>query len=356
MKAQKPLADPNAVTKEDLLSVIDDARQVREKAKELYDRKIKVADLMEKHQRVYARLKLIIPKHSDETVLAMENHKNLLSQFLYTECHHAFSLQDAINNLSDNKILVYITEIFLYGVFTLPQYVTFIGRIQYEDDDCKKIPYTPKQITLSGFPQRIVFMCSGDNKVVDKIKRYCQIHFKSDVQINNNGDTTDIIIQSPIVRNLEESQKLFEQFCEYVNDREDLKQFNLNQVISKHNDTTYIVNSLADHRDIMQVEELLEKLSCFPVTINININNGGTFINGNNNVTQITKDKIKSVAKDWIRKNPPKNREKKSDYYDRYKNSIANCLSDRVFAMLVPGVCGCESLKSAGYHYWIYNK
>ena len=367
MRANGDLADPNGITKEELEDFKRYVAKERIESEERHEKELmeikkrremqlQMYDIMEQQPRLCARLKMIVPKFPVETALAIGSHKSLLHQFLQNPCFHSASLSDAIGKVTKDKILVYITEIFLYGVFTLAEYVNFIGNIQTEDDDGNKVPYNPKQITLSGFPQRIVFMCSGDDKVVTKIKKYCEIHFKSKVQINNDGDKTDVVIQSPVVRNLEESQKMFEEFCKYVSDREDIKPLGLCQDITNIDDVQYMINSIGEHRDITKIEELMERLSGFPMTVNININYGGNFIVGDNNVINIGKDKLKTDTKSWIKNNPPKNREKKTEYYERYKSSSVNVMSERIFAQLVPSIAGCESLKTGGYNYWVYNK
>jgi hypothetical protein len=339
------------ISKEEVTEILLNIQRNRKEYANQYNTMMKVCDVAEKFPVLYGRLSVLIPNPPPEAVMAIETHKTLLYQFLRNPCLHFASLKDAVKHVTNDTILVYITEIYLYGVFTLEQYVNYLNNVRNEDDDGNTLPYTPKQITLSGFPQRIVFMCAGEKRVVEKIKRYCELHFKSKVHIANSGDKTDVIIQSPIVKNLEESQKMFEEFCKYVIDREkDISKLELRQNIKKLDDFNYIISAIGDDTDRAKIQEFAQQFA-IPVNLYINIGNGGIHVNNNINVN-IKGDTRKIIAKNWIEKNPPVNKEKKIEYYEKYKSSVKDHLADSIFGKIMKE-SGYDTRKVGEMRVWI---
>jgi hypothetical protein len=246
---------------------------------------------------------------------------------------------------------MYITEIQLYGVFKLSNYLDFIKLISYECDE--SIIYTPKQVPLSGLPQRIAFMCSGDERFVNKIKNCCEIHFKTTVQVSTDGNRTDIIVKEPILKNMDESCQAFKEFFNYVNTKENISIFQLAQDIKEVDNTKYMMTNVGNHANVSKIEDLVEKLGGLPVTINIYVTNGNVVF-GNATINNAVIDDEKTSAKNWIKNNPPKNREKRTEYYARYKVANNKFIAENSFAKVVPKICGCISLKSNGSTYWVY--
>lgn len=307
-----------------------------------------MADAIDGNLRLFARLREIIPDFSNETVLAIGTHRLVLSQFLYADCKHFSSVEKAVSAATQDDILMYITEICLYGVFTPKNYMEFITNVRSNSDE-DNITYHPKQIMLSGFPQRIAFMCAGDQKFIDRIKYYCEIYFKSKVQINTDGDKTDIVVQAPIVKNLSESQSAFANFFSFINTKEKVSALQIAQEIHHTRDAAYMVSTLGDHMRAVVVDDLLERLGSFPGIINIYVNNGTMYVNNNCG----NRDE-KAAVKDWIRNNPPANREKKVDYYAKYKNSVEVPVVDTVFGKIMKEL-GYGTRKTANSREWVRN-
>ena len=63
----------------------------------------------------------------------------------------------------------------------------------------------------------------------------------------------------------------------------------------------------------------------------------------------------KIIAESWMTANPPKDKESKTDYYDRYKNNNINMeiLTNSVFAKLVIKTIKCDGAKVDGIQCWI---
>jgi hypothetical protein len=296
---------------------------------------------------------LIVPDASMDTIIAVPKNKPLLSRFLDAKCKHHSSIERAIEHITHDDILMYVTELHLYGVFQLEHYLSFIKDVSelYLDD---RGTYTPKQVILSGFPQRIAFICAGDEKFIGRIKDYCELYFKTSVHINTEGNKTDMVVSDPLVRNLEESRVAFKEFFKFVNSREPVSPLQLAQDVRETRTGQYIFSSVSDHVNVTEIEDLVKKLGSLPITFNINLShcNNVTISGVTINAAAATDDK--SEIKEWIRKNPPLNREKKSDYYTRYKGANIEHLAENQFAKMVPMICGCESIKSHGVRYWIY--
>jgi hypothetical protein len=346
MQHDKPLARSTTVT--------DHTRRVtKEKVHGKYvERELitKEINVINGNEDLYSQLWQTVTDPSRESIFAMENHAVLLQRFLLARCQHFSKLSEAIAVLTEDKILVHVTEIHLYGVFSVDNYVDFV-RSLYERSE-QPASYTPKQVSLSGFPQRVVFMCNGSDQLTDVIVRYCELHFKSKVNVNRNGDKIDIVLQSPIVKNLEEARQMYEDFVKYVNTRERVEKFGMYQNITRENGTEFVVSSMGDHSEITDVASMLRFLNAHPGPITLNINAHNVII-GNNNIIQ-QKDQSKSDARIWVRNNPPKNRETKCEYHTRYIGSNPGGITERILSKIVAATAKCETLRSNGVTYWIY--
>lgn len=312
-----------------------------------------VTKSLEENRMVCARLLMMVPDASMDTIIAVTQNKPLLSRFLDAKCKHHSSIERAIEHITQDDILMYVTELHLYGVFQLDHYLNFVKEVSelYLDD---RGTYTPKQVILSGFPQRIAFICAGDEKFIGRIKDYCELYFKTTVHVKTEGNKTDMVVSDPMMKNLDESRVAFKEFFSYVNSREPVSPLQLTQDVRDARIGQYILSSIGDHINATLVEEIVKKLGSIPVTYNITltqckyINIGGDTIN---NAAAVNENE---ETKGWIRKNPPLNREKKLDYYNRYKDANEKHIAENQFAKIVPTVCGCQKLKSNGINYWIY--
>jgi hypothetical protein len=69
----------------------------------------------------------------------------------------------------------------------------------------------------------------------------------------------------------------------------------------------------------------------------------------------VEKIDIKTITINWIKQHPPREREKRTEYYEIYKVDIGKLsMPENVFATIVPLACRCKKLKSNGSTYWTY--
>ncbi len=307
-----------------------------------------------------AKLWKKIPDATDENVIAIEKYKCLLERFLAAKCGHFATLDSAVDAVNEDTILVYITELQLYGTFTFDDYMSFVDNIVMNVK--APIEYTPKQITLSGFPQRVVFMCNNDEDTVTKIKEYCRLHFNSDIYMHDNGTSIEVIVQNPIVDNLEEAKKAYAQFVAFVNGKRKganvllgMKPLTI-ETVKTHD---FVTNTIGEHLEYESKILVQNQLNGVPLKVNVNIcNNGNQTINSNNNsnngIVLNNEGVIAHNAKEWMRKNPPKSSELKSDYYSKYCKENQHCVSEVKFSRLVTDVLPCITKKSNGKNMWVF--
>lgn len=343
MNLDRPLANPKQTDDSTLIRVNADCQKYKT-----------VAKILETEKTLCALLYQLIGKPPLESILAIEHHPFLMNKFLRNNCDHFAELGKALDATSEDKILVYMTELYLYGVFHLHEYVSLINNL-YENVDNPIASYTPKQITLSGFPQRVVFMCNSDKAIKEQLVTYCELHFKSRVQVNTTGNTADIILQSRDVPNLDAAKKMYEKFVEYVNEREGVAYFGLRQNIESKNGYEFVTSSMGDRSSIDTPEKLLRFLNGHPgpITINFNGNVQNVFV-GNDNSINFIKEKRKDTAKKWICDHLPKNKEIKTNYYKRYLAANEHPVSESTFSKIVPEITNCVSYRSHGIGYWKY--
>jgi hypothetical protein len=317
-----------------------------------FDKLARVPTVVRDNKRLFTQLWQTVPDPSYDAILAIEHHPVLLLRFLMSKCQHFSKLSDAIAVMNDEKILVHITELHLYGIFDLDSYINFVRNL-YEQAE-QPSSYTPKQVSLSGFPQRVVFMCNGGDQITAIILRYCELHFKSKAVVNTHGDKIDIVLQSPIVRNLDEAKKLYENFVEYVGTMEKTEKFGMCQNIKRTQGAEFVISSMGDHSTVTNPLEMLRFLNSHPgpVTLNI-INANNVMIGGTNNKMTVLKDKPSENAKHWIMNNVPKHKELKSDYYQRYISANKNGVTERNLSKIVSDNTKCTTLKSHGNTYWV---
>lgn len=316
-------------------------------------------EIMRARKTWAARLRRVIRNPSIETMIALGEHSFLMEKFLLCHCRHFSDLGEAISVMSEDKILVHITELHLYGVFTVPEYVEFLNNLY---GGCGlPVSYVSKQVSISGFPQKIVFMCANDEQIIGRVADYCELYFKSTVRVNSCGNETNVIIENILVKDLEQAKKWYAEFVDYVNSIEDVRQFGLRMEVKRSRNVEYIENLMGDHSKVYDVDGLLKYLNGHPgqIVININpINAGviGSIGNNNSNIihsNKYAKEKKRNDVKNWIGNNPPKNKELKMDYYNRYLAAGGSNIGASQFAKLVIENTNYSSFKSNGNSYWI---
>lgn len=329
---------------------------------ELYDR---ISASIKQCRFVYGilRKQLGSIKVPEQTILALPNNMGIAKKFAMATCKKFTDVASAMKEIVTGEILIYLTEIHLYGVFTLDNYVRFISNIRDDDDETMAAGYKAKQVVLSGWPQRLVFVCRGGDDIVGKIRKYVKDCLQSDISIVKENEEIVISIQGNLHRNYSETVVAYQNLIEHINrvGGEDII-----RDIKRHNnlcigDSTYYACVLGDHGVISNVDDLKKILSSYHIenlTIQINnlMNNKGIVAFGDNivaNNNNLVNDPM-ILAENWIRLNPPDSSVKKSDYYRKYKDANANqiILGDSMFAKAVKG-SGFTTKTIRGIGYWI---
>lgn len=317
-------------------------------------REEQLLNIRKKNHRLCARLRKKIPDFGAQTIYAMEKHKILLSKFLRADCFHATNVDNVVGNMGRDSILIYLTELGLYGIFTLENYLAFVKQIRGDesDDESARIEYTPKQVIMSNLPQKIVFMCSGTEPVVDKIKKYSVEHFKSDIDVVKDGDRTEVIVRNLVMKDYTETREKFADFLKFVNKYDSVDKLGIvaGNYYPLHGNFGYVISLMDGHREVETIDELVRKLNGGPITINfVHVHEGGVATFGANNIYNCTN--IEDIAKKWIKANPPHHREKTTDYYNRYQNDNHDCIVANVFGPIVRNL-GYQIKKSNGARCW----
>lgn len=309
---------------------------------------------VEANTPLYIALRKAVGEPPVESVLALKSHRMLMYRFLSNNCQHFSSLSKAISAATDDKMLVYIAELHLYGVFTPVNYFDFTSQLE------EGTSFTPKQISLSAFRQRVVFVCEGDDKMVTRMVKYCERHFASYVRVVADDGKNDIIMQSPIVENLIESKRLFAEFVEDLKLKAGPQKFNIKQAIESEGGVEFVTSRIQCDKPLNNPADIMQYLTGLPQVVTVNFNNygGSMFIGGSGNTNYVKasmpKDQL-SDAVNWIKSNPPMHREIKSAYYERYiaGTSATNHISDRSLNKLIVETLGRKTLKSCGKTYWM---
>lgn len=319
-----------------------------------------IAECIQNNLPRYLRLKEQFENPPESAILALgdKNKRWILSKFIGLNTIKKYvTLEEAIKNASENDIVIKITDINLYGVFTVDSYLNFIKNIHCDDSDNipEHIEYHPQQIILTGWPQKIVFLCKSDDEIVEKVRGFVKKCFNEDITVIKNGDETTISINKPLVKNSTESaesfRKLIDMIDSDVGDRE-LAKLDLRQKYAKnHGELSYQLYSLSDGKHTTDVGTLLKELHShrgINVILQINGNNNNIVI-GNANIAQAPIDD-NARALEWIRLNPPAENETSSKYHERYSASGGTVHITNLHRLVK--TLGYEAKKSGGVMKW----
>lgn len=182
---------------------------------------------------------------------------------------------------------------------------------------------------------------------------------KYDCEINSirTDLMTEITVQKKGGNTYDEMQQSYHDLLQYVSENDyDARKMIQPLQMETSGLHTYVYAELpcdlSKHNTIEDIIASLKTLHGGNVVLNFTIVNGNVngniFMNGNKIETD-----SKEIARQWICKNPPKNREKKSDYYNRYKKENKEILVDSAFSKIVSQFGKYDSLKSNGSRYWI---
>lgn len=280
----------------------------------------------------------------------------LFRAYKRSDCKKYANILNALDNLTDNDILIFISELQLYGIFLPNDYLNFTKQIVEMNED-KEMKSNPFQVVLNNKKQKLVFLCTNHvagneaAATIDRIAQLTRDHFGTTVNIIENDNGIEITVNKII--NGDERNDQIEKLIEYIS-KHDKNIANKISLIQTFRDREYKYTTPKLKKDISTLEELITILKTSPnITIygNINIaNNGGVNINGNNNAVQTFADK-KLSATNWIGNNLPDNHDITTEYYSKYELSTNFPIHNNQFGKLVKNF-GYKTVKGNNYRYW----
>lgn len=301
----------------------------------------------------------------------ISNNIRLFNLLTKIPCSKFLKLKSALKSLKNDleanmKILIQFTELDIYGIFTPESYTAFTQNVASNwEENQEGLTFHPKQIVLTGLPQKLVFICHGDDVIIEKIRVYVRCKYKSEIISVKTEDRTEITVNGVGGNNYDEMQKSCMELFQYINGSgpEGKKVANkimpvLPEKIGKHNFITADLDYKIEHH--YEIEEIIKTLktlhggnivvNLLVVNGNINgaVNNGGIINNNNDNPAEGT------LA--WIRNNLPRHKEITTDYYNRYLQSYNGTkVPNNNYGNLVRSV-GYTIVKGTNHRHWVEKK
>lgn len=245
------------------------------------------------------------------------NNFRLFSVYKRSNCRKFLTVLDALDNLDDDHVLVFISELKLYGLFTHDDYLQFTKKLHemFEEDNVTSNTY---QVILNDGKQKIVFLCSNSehaaSATVDKIARHVKDFFGTTINTVENAGGTEITINKII--DGKNRHELFDDLFNYVHKR-DPELAGKISLLRTYRDREYKY-TIPKLQHVTTLEDLANILK---TSANITFN-GPVMINhivGDGNIiNQANAGDKKQTARDWVKNNPPNENEITTDYYKRY--------------------------------------
>lgn len=298
----------------------------------------------ESTKRAYSFLRTTFKNLPHEVVINVSQNIKLFRLFQTADCDKFVNIDDAMTslNISDEsrkKTLIHFTELGLYGMFSPEQYAAFAGNLLEKVYEGANISFRPKQIVLAGLPQKLVFICLGDEQIVEKIRQYVAEKYKCEITYVKTDDRVEITVQGMGGNNYIEAQKTFHDLINFIETKKDYTTAGklLPMRITTGKEPYMIANLSYDITkpcDLKNIVEMFKTLHGENVVVNLVIINGNNHGQINFGGAQINNANV-SKTMEWVKNNPPHEREITTVYYKRY---IAGCdekLSDNKFGKIV---------------------
>lgn len=297
-----------------------------------------------------------------EIMINISQNITLFRLFQNADCEKFINIDSALqalnrDNASRTKTLIHFTELNLYGMFSPEQYAIFAGDLLEKVYDGANISFRPKQIVLTGLPQKLIFICLGDERVVEKIRGYVSKKYKCGITHTKTDDRIEITVQGMGGNTYEEAQSTYHDLIDFIGTKNADhstagKMLPIPVVNSRER---YIVADISHDinrpHDLKNVIESLKTIHGESIVVNFVI------INGNNNgqiiVGGMNKDKVrpqKSVK--WVRENPPGDKEITTEYYARYTANCDEHISSSQLGKIVRDF-GYKPMRGTHHRYWV---
>ncbi len=279
----------------------------------------------EKNHKLYDEINDLFGEVRNSTLSNIMKNLRIFNVYKRSKCRKFTTILQALDEMTDNHVLVCISELQLYGLFEIDDYFHFTRSLheKFEDDGISSNSY---QVVLNNSNQKLVFLWSCTDKstnagaAIEKITKYVKDFFGSTITVEDTGDKLEITINKIILGNNRNEQydNLFNYICQ--RDRALADKLTILQTY-REREYRYTIPKI---KTVSTMEDLMTILkTSHNITINapIIINNGGVNNIGCviNNVVKINK---KELAQKWIVDNPPDDKEITTDYYNRYATAM----------------------------------
>jgi hypothetical protein len=310
----------------------------------------RLLEIKQSNMKMYLQLRKTVGIVDKESVFAITEHKYLLRRVLKSRFYKFANIADAIVQAELNKehILVHFTELGLYGVTDIETYHNFVQNVRDDIEDYD-ISYKPAQVVLESWQQKVIFYCCMDTK--EAIVEHAKTFFKSDVQCIDNGKNSEITVNILADNNARATQ-LYHDFMNYVNkaSKKDYENANCRMppmLFANASKEKYFNSVLPPHSEINDFKELGMILKAGSILNVVVAGRGhlGTII-----INNVNKNDPSSPI-DWVKQNPPVNRQTNSDYHNKYIKSGGN-MSIAQFGRMVKA-SGYTSKHSGNIRYYV---
>jgi hypothetical protein len=313
-----------------------------------------VLDFLRENPKINESLRKTFGEVSNTILYRIANNVKIFNIYNRSECNKYINILDALDALVDGEILIFVSELQLYGIFTPENYLTFTKNLQEKFED-KGIQSTPHQVVLNNHKQKIVFLCAvpdmntGFDAVITKITTYVKECFGANITVIGPADKLEITIEK--IFDINERTDNFEKFVEFVC-KKDQDLANRMSILRTVRNREYKYTSPRLNKNVRTIVELFDALkSANNITINapIVINSGKI---GNIGTQYINNPDKKDLARDWVRNHLPNNNEKTTDYYNRYITSVKDYISVGQFGPIVRQITKRNPIQGTDGRHW----
>jgi hypothetical protein len=275
------------------------------------------------------------------TILQYNTQEGLcvLGRFKASKCRKFVKVSNAIKDLKEGEMVIFLSDYNLFGVFTVEQYYDFISDIKNEQYD--EVKLKTRQIVLTGWPQKIVFMCNENRDVVMEVEKFVMQKFGKTIKTacDDSGQTTVIIDTE--VENFEKVREAFEELIVFINEKAGFDEMNKMHlrtppIVTQDQLLSYISHALPSIYKIAGITDLKSTVS--GAVINITVN-------GDFNVNVVNNYNLPL----------PYDGQTTTDYYESVKGKMDNHMSHKDVVHEVSKM-GFHVKKSCGIMKWRKNK
>jgi hypothetical protein len=270
---------------------------------------------------------------SVDVLISLEKNAVIMEKLVRVECFKTEKIKKALKNTTPDNILVFIPEIKVYVVFDVKKYLSFIQDINVDILNGKDVSYHPHQLILNEFPQKLIFTCSGDNIVIEKIRKYSKLFFDADIMVASTGTNFVDIIVDRIYANHADARKKLSEFAAYIEEHDDIDNMCVNSKLTKVRDNiNYIYVTIPDiHLGCDNTESLLK---CIP---------------GGRSMPVLQMDEL---IENWIAKNPPESNILTKEYHDKFVKDIPGVNMSLIKFNKLVKKAGHTTVKNGGHMRW----